>query len=98
MAIKETLSEDSFINRFLQIRGNFSVKALRELYHYYDDMSEGIGEDIEFDPVAICCEWTEYDTEQECLDDYSHCEDIEEIRTSTVVLPVYGDAIIVQNF
>lgn len=98
MAIKETLSEDSFINRFLQIRGNFSVKALRELYHYYDDMSEGIGEDIEFDPVAICCEWTEYDTEQECLDDYSHCEDIEEIRTSTVVLPVYGDAILVQNY
>lgn len=99
MAIKETLSEDSFINRFLEIRkDNFSVKALRELYHYYDDMSEGIGNDIEFDPIAICCEWTEYDTEQECLDDYSHCEDIEEIRTSTVVLPVYGDSILVQNY
>ena len=98
MAIKDTLSEDSFISRFLQIRDNFSVKALRVLYHYYDDMSEGIGEDIEFDPISICCEWTEYETEQECLDDYSHCEGMEEIRTSTVVLPVYGDSILVQNF
>lgn len=98
MAIKDTLNEDSFISRFLKIRDNFSVKALRELYHYYDDMSEGIGEDIEFDPVAICCEWTEYETEQECLDDYSHYDNIEEIRNSTVVLPVYGNSILVQNF
>tara|TARA_A100001201_G_scaffold48561_1_gene48440 strand:+ start:1006 stop:1305 length:300 start_codon:yes stop_codon:yes gene_type:complete len=99
LAIVDTLNEHSFINRFLEIRkDSFSVKALRVLYHYYDDMSEGIGDNIEFDPIAICCEWAEYDTEQECLDDYGHYEDIEEIRANTVVLPVYGDSILVQSF
>jgi hypothetical protein len=98
MAIKDTLDEYSFVSRFLERRDNFSPNALQTLYHYFDDLSEGIGEDIEFDPIAICCDWTEYENEKECLEDYDFVEDMEEIRTSTVVLPVHGGSILVQNY
>lgn len=100
MSIKETLDEHTFVNRFMSIRDNFSTAALVSLYHYYDDMSEGIGEDIEFDPIAIASDWCEYKNYAECLEDYDHIEDIEELYNSTVVIPVIDgtENILVQAF
>lgn len=37
-------------------RDYFSWGACEELLNYYDE----IDENIEFDPIAICCEWSEY--------------------------------------
>ncbi len=34
----------------------FSWDACKALLNYYDE----IDENIEFDPIAICCEWSEY--------------------------------------
>ena len=56
---------------------NFSYEALEELFNYYDDFSEDIGEDWELDVVGICCEWNEMDKE-EILRQYSHYIDDEE--------------------
>lgn len=95
MPIVETLNEHTFVNRFSEFRDNFSPKALRELYHYYND-SEFT---IEFDPVAICCDWTEYETKQEALEDYSGSIDSwEEFDYKTTVIPIYGDSVLIQNF
>lgn len=33
----------------------FTYEALGELFEYYEELDEG----MEFDPVAICCEWSE---------------------------------------
>ena len=97
-AIVESLSELQFIDRFKKIRpDNFSDQALIELYNYYTDVSEGIGEVIEFDPILICVEWTEYDTEKEVLDEYS-LESIEDLHNSTVLIPIQNGGYLVQNF
>ena len=62
-----TLTETEFINRFLEIRpNNFSVEGLRALYEYFEEVDEG----MEFDPIAICTEYTEYSTLRELLDEY----------------------------
>lgn len=37
-------------------RDYYSMEALETLINYYDE----IDENMEFDPVAICCEWDEY--------------------------------------
>lgn len=37
-------------------RDYYSMGALEELLEYYDK----IDENMEFDPIAICCEWNEY--------------------------------------
>lgn len=71
MAIKATLSADEFVMEFRQIRNdNFSVSALYALFEYFENLSEEMGEDIEFDPIAICCEYSEYHSVKELFEDY----------------------------
>ena len=54
---------------------------------------------MEFDPIAFCCEYSEYATIEECLEQYDTIESIDELRDNTSVIEVEGtDAIIIQNF
>jgi hypothetical protein len=57
---------------------DFSHEAADALYDHYWDLSEGIGETIYLDWVAVRCEWTEY-TEDEAREQYNvDCdEDVE---------------------
>lgn len=60
MAIKETLGAGQFVSQFKAIRpDNFSNGALYALFDHFDNLSDEIGKDIEFDPIAICCEYSE---------------------------------------
>ena len=67
--MKQTLTNYDFVNLFLQRCPNsFSRAALFALFDYYEDLN---GEDeIEFDPVSICCDWTEYDSATEAAEAY----------------------------
>jgi len=56
---------DMFISNFLAVRSNFSREAITLLFDYY----ESIGEPIEFDPIAMCCDWSEYSDPLEALED-----------------------------
>jgi len=57
----QTVTEQDFIRAFDDVgRGNqFSTLARKVLFEWYDDLSESTGEDIELDPIGICCEWCE---------------------------------------
>lgn len=66
MAITETINKTQFVSRFAD-RGrasSFSVAAREALYDWLWDLSEDTGEDVEFDVVAICCDFTEYSAEE----------------------------------
>ena len=66
--MKNTITEFDFCNDFRKVRPNqFSYDGLKALFAWYEQFEADIGEEIEFDPIAICCEWTEY----EDLDDYN---------------------------
>ena len=99
-AIIDTLDEYQFVDRLMKIRPeNFSHKGALSLFHWYEDLSEGIGENIEFDPIAICVEWNEYESHKEALEEYG-LESIDELYERTVVLPVVEDSenILVQQY
>lgn len=93
MAIKETVSESSFIDGFSgSYATNFSYEARKVLYDYLWDLSEDMGEDIEYDPVALCCEYTEYTSLEEFNNDYGEdCESIEDIWDFTQVIVIDED-------
>ena len=62
MAIKRTVTESDFRDAFQAIRpDNFSYEGLTALY---ECLSEDIGEDIELDVIALCCDFTEYNEEE----------------------------------
>ena len=61
MAIVKTVNFSDFHESFDKMqRTQFSYGALKGLYAYYDTLSDNIGETIELNVIAICCEWTEY--------------------------------------
>lgn len=69
--MKQTVNQHQFIDQFKAIRpDNFSRAALFALYDYYRDSEESTGEEIEFDPIAICCDWTEYESATEAAEAY----------------------------
>jgi len=73
----QTVTEQDFIRAFddMYRSENFSREARRALFEYLDDMSDDIGEDIELDPIAICCEWCEY-TADELFEQYGDADPV----------------------
>ena len=65
MAIIDTLHQARFAEEFKKIRkDNFTWDGLKALYEYLNDLSDDTGKDIEFDPLAFCCEFAEYNLEE----------------------------------
>ena len=45
--------------RLAERMDQFSYKGLEVLFAYLENLSEDIGETIEIDPVALCCDYSE---------------------------------------
>mgnify|MGYP001037266939 FL=1 len=75
--IVRTVSENQFVEAFdtANRSNNFSVEARRALFDYLEELSDDMGESIELDPIAICCDWSEY-TETELVREFGHIVDI----------------------
>jgi hypothetical protein len=50
---------------------NWSYEGAEALVNYLEDLSDDIGTDIEFDLVAIRCQYREYSSMDELLAEYS---------------------------
>ena len=83
---------------------NFSYEGKRALFDYLEDYEESTGEKIEFDPIALCCEYTEYENLKELKENYDHIETREELEDTTQVIPIYNingtesERFIIQDF
>tara|TARA_R110000744_G_scaffold33190_6_gene77442 strand:+ start:764 stop:1105 length:342 start_codon:yes stop_codon:yes gene_type:complete len=63
----ESVGLYDFMRRFEQsdtYSDSFSYQALEALHNWYEELADSIGEDVEFDYVGICCEWSEYKTSE----------------------------------
>jgi|TARA_R110001583_G_scaffold42096_1_gene133822 hypothetical protein len=85
--IIETMTKQSFRNEFMKVRkDSFSYEGLEALFEHLEDLSEGMEENIEFDPIALCCEFNEYENIRELAKDYSYLFDAPICRTSERML------------
>ena len=99
---------DNFRNTFLisDYKNKFSYEGLTALYDYFeeleDDLCESIEcESIEFDLIAIACEYSEL-TIDELRDNYSIDKDIDVIKylqENTIVIEIENsDSVIIQDY
>ena len=95
--MKEYVNEHTFRDRFMRsdnYKNNFSYEGLHALFEYFEELElEMDGIEIEFDMVAICCEYTEYDNIKDFNADYSNYEDgytLDDIREETTVIEIPG--------
>lgn len=80
-------------------RDQFSREALFALFDYLEELEQGLDEEIELDVIAICCDYTEYESLEEFNKDYGvEHETIEDLEYETTVIRLDSGGIIVQNF
>ena len=48
----------------------FTYEALGALFDYLEQLEDDIGSPIELDVIALCCEWSEYDSAREAAGEY----------------------------
>jgi hypothetical protein len=76
---------------------NFSYDGLDALYEYLTDLEESIGEELELDVIALCCDYMEYGSFEDYKKDYytnpEDCpyEDLDELSQDYTVIIVEED-------
>ena len=96
-----TINEYDFIDAFKKMgrTDNFSNSGLVALYEYLEMLGEDIGQPIELDVIALCCEYAEYDNLEEFQADYSEdYQTIRDIESDTTVIMIDDDSFIIQQF
>ena len=68
----QTINFTTFANAFRssELRSTqFSYEALELIFDYIEDYERDTGEQVEFDMIALCCEWNE-DSPENIVDQY----------------------------
>ena len=84
-------------DRYNQLGG---YDGLGALYDYLIELEESCDIELGLDPIALCCDYAYYTDIEEFQNDYGVEEypDMESIADTTTVIPVTGDAFIIQQF
>jgi len=100
--MKKTVDKYEFASWFAEHRpNNFSPIGRFELYEMITGYEEDTGEEIEFDPIALCCEYDEYDNMNEFWKVYNKEEypNEQSIMDNTFYHAFEsGDSFIIQTF
>lgn len=102
--MKTTVNSHQFVEAFRACgrESQFSRAALFALFEYLEEYENSTGEEIELDPIGICCEWAEYSSAREAASEYGfEAEDDDEAemwlgRKTTVVQ--FDGGLVVQQF
>tara|TARA_R100000329_G_scaffold146720_1_gene133505 strand:- start:391 stop:690 length:300 start_codon:yes stop_codon:yes gene_type:complete len=96
-----TINKYDFIDAFRKMgrTDNFSNSGLVALYEYLEMLGEDLGQQIELDVIALCCEYAEYDNLKDFQADYSEdYQTIGDIESDTAVIMIDDDSFIIQQF
>jgi hypothetical protein len=97
----QAINESYFHDRFIEMnrKENFSYEGRAALFEYLEQLSEDMGEPMELDVIALCCDYSEYASLAEFQKEYGEeYESIEDIERETTVIKVDDDAFIIQAF
>ena len=97
----EHVNENYFKETIRRLRpDNFTWGGLSALFDYLEEYEDDTGFKIEFDPIGICCEFSEFKDFKAIQEAYSNLvdlEDIEDLEEYTTVIE-HDEGIIIQDF
>tara|TARA_R110002074_G_scaffold91403_1_gene199961 strand:+ start:436 stop:732 length:297 start_codon:yes stop_codon:yes gene_type:complete len=96
----DTVNFNQFNDWFEKQRpDNFSYEGRKALFDYLEDLEDDMGEKMEFDPIAFCCEYSEYDNFKKVQEYYADLETLEKLKDHTTVIEIEdSEKLIIQNF
>jgi hypothetical protein len=98
--MKKTVSEYEFANH-PALQDNFSYLGRIALFYALEQLEDDLDITIEFDPIAIRCEYSEYKNIQEFWKDYDRYtyQCMSDIESETIVIYIQNsEAFIIQQF
>lgn len=116
MSIIETITNDYHFWEWLQHSGNykdnFSLEGAKAVQAWFEELSDSTGENIEFDPIAWCVEFSEYDSVKEAYREHygddsdlpkeqrrtTHEQQLEYFTDNTTVIELDNGHIILGEF
>ena len=109
--MKTTVNFSYFVDSFKSMDryDSFGYQALRVIFDYLEELENSTGEEIEFDVIAICCDYTSQNYKDIAeaygieLDDQDseedQCKQVKDfLEVETVVLGETDCEIVYQNF
>ena len=100
--MKQIITESQFINAFKSwdtYKNQFSYEGLKALFEWFEELENDTGEEMELDVVAICCDFTEYESLKEYNEDYDkEYEEIDEIADDTTLIKIDDEQFIIQQY
>jgi hypothetical protein len=108
MSVTKTVTDEySFWNwlKKSDYKDNFSLEGAKAVFNYFDQLSEELGENVEFDPIAWCCEFGEYKSIDEAFDNYADSDKLENYEDKlsyfedhTTVLQLENGGVVIAEF
>jgi hypothetical protein len=98
--MKTTIYESDFTHNPM-LEDNFTYHARVALFEHLEQLEDELGEQWDFDPIAIRCDFTEYKNIQEFWQDYDRYtyQCMSDIEDETAVIYVdNSNSFIIQNF
>jgi len=102
--MKQTVSMGDFRDTFKAYdrTDNFSYDGLKALFEYLEEMEADTGEELELDVIALCCDFSEYESAvacvAECGYDLEYDEDADEDEKESAALEYLNDNTTVIRF
>jgi hypothetical protein len=98
--MKQAISESYFVDEIFRDEYNtISYEGAKALFEYLEELEEGCGMEIEFDKVAIRCDYSEYENLEAVLNDYDNIKTLADLQDHTTVIEIDGsNRLIIQAF
>jgi hypothetical protein len=95
--MKDTITAYQFSDEMIE--QGFSYEGATALFEYFEQYEQDTGEEMEFDPVAIRCDFDEYESLEEIKENYQDIETLEDLQNHTTVIEIpNSDRLIIQAF
>ena len=94
--MKITLNKKNFIEQVKQHYRwkQFSYEAWEQIFEWEDEM----GSDVEYDPVAFCCTYAEYESFEKLKNDYNNIETFDDLEGKTWVANLPKGRVLIRQF
>ena len=97
--MKDTVTEYQFVDTMAQKQHGFSYEGAKALFEYFENLEQDTGEELEFDPVAIRCDFDEYESLEDIKKSYQDIESLEDLQNHTTVIEIpNSDRLIIQAY
>tara|TARA_A200000159_G_scaffold19764_1_gene16356 strand:- start:36 stop:332 length:297 start_codon:yes stop_codon:yes gene_type:complete len=98
--MKQSINFYDFRQAFRQHErdNQFSHEGLSTLFDMLEDYEQDTDEEIELDVIALCCDFTEYDSFKELTDNYDCIESEDDLTDWTWWRKTQTNSYIIHNF